>query len=678
MRGSRSPREETQPARVLPADGRARAVVEDVSPAVDGGRFPVKRVTGEELVVEADAFADGHDVLRVEALFRHEDEETWRRAPMRHLGNDRWRGAFVVDRLGRWRYRVRAWVDPFASWLASLRKRVAAGQDPASDLLVGAQALREVAVQAGAARRDLERSAAALSDGTRAVAERVEVALAPELSELVEAHAPPHEPAASEPELVAVVGPPLARCSAWYELFPRSASPDPTRHGTLRDVEALLPYVAEMGFDVLYLPPIHPIGTTFRKGPNNSGVPRPGDPGSPWAIGSEAGGHDAVHPELGTAADLRRLAEAARARGIELALDVAFQTSPDHPWVREHPEWFRRRPDGSIQYAENPPKKYQDIYPFDFECEAWPDLWEALLGIFEHWIGEGVRVFRVDNPHTKSLRFWEWCIGVLGERHPEVILLSEAFTRPRVMQRLAKVGFTQSYTYFPWRNRKEELTEYLTELTSPPVCEYLRGSHWTNTPDILTEHLQLGGRPAFLSRAVLASMLGASWGVYGPAFELCEGRALRDGSEEYLDSEKYQQRHWDLDAPHSLRHVLARLNRIRRENPALQQDRTLLFHQVDNPHLLCWSKTSDDPPNAVLVVVNLDPHHVQSGWVWLDLHPLGLENDVTFQVHDLLSDARYLWRDEGNYVELDPQAMPAQIFRIRRRARTEQDFDYFA
>jgi starch synthase (maltosyl-transferring) len=474
-----------------------------------------------------------------------------------------------------------------------------------------------------------------------------------------------------------------ARFSSWYEFFPRSTGRD-GRHGTFRDAERRLKYVAGMGFDVVYLPPIHPIGTTFRKGKNNNPEAEPGDVGSPWGIGGEAGGHKDIHPDLGTPEDFRRFVARARELNLEVALDVAFQVSPDHPYVREHPEWFRKRPDGTIQYAENPPKKYQDIYPFDFDNEDWRGLWRELKSVFDHWLGEGIRIFRVDNPHTKPFAFWEWAIGEIKREHPDVIFLAEAFTRPKIMYRLAKLGFTQSYNYFPWRNTGPEIAEYFTELTQTGVRELFRPNLWPNTPDILTERLQVGGRAAFAQRLLLAATLGASYGIYGPAFELLEHRPKERGSEEYLDSEKYELRRWDLDSPDSLRELIALVNRIRRENPALQTDRTLRFHGSDNEHILVYSKTgggtgnSGDPgENAILVAVNLDPYHTHAAWVTLDLEALGIEPGQGFQVHDLLTGARYLWQGARNFVQLDPQ-QAAHVFRVRRRTRSEKDFDYFA
>jgi starch synthase (maltosyl-transferring) len=468
-----------------------------------------------------------------------------------------------------------------------------------------------------------------------------------------------------------------ARFGTWYEMFPRSCAADPGRYGTFRDCEARLPYIADMGFDVLYLPPIHPVGHTNRKGKNNSPAARPQEPGSPWAIGSEVGGHKAVDPELGTLQDFRRLIDKAKEHSIEIALDIAFQCSPDHPYVTEHPTWFHRRPDATIQYAENPPKKYEDTYSLDFETEDWQELWEEMKSIVLFWIEQGVRIFRVDNPHTKPFAFWEWLIDEVKRDHPEVILLSEAFTRPKIMYRLAKLGFTQSYTYFAWRNTSWELTQYFTELTQTEVRQHFRPHLWPNTPDILTEYLQSGGRPAFMARLVLAATLGANYGIYGPAFELCESRPREPGSEEYLDSEKYEIKRWDLDRPDSLKEFIARVNRIRRENPALQSDWHLSFHRVDNEQLICYSKRTEDGANVILVAVNLDPHYTQSGWVELDLEELGLDSTQPYQVHDLLGDARYLWNGPHNYVELNPHVLPAHIFRLRRRVRREQNFEYY-
>jgi starch synthase (maltosyl-transferring) len=482
---------------------------------------------------------------------------------------------------------------------------------------------------------------------------------------------------AYEKELPVVVEREKARFSTWYEMFPRSCAGRRGDHGTFEDCERILPYVASMGFDVLYFPPIHPIGFSNRKGKNNSPAAEPGEPGSPWAIGSELGGHKAVHPDLGSLNDLRRLMQKAAEHGIEIALDLAFQCSPDHPYVREHPEWFRSRPDGTLQYAENPPKKYEDIYPIHFETDGWQELFMELKSVVLFWIEQGIRIFRVDNPHTKPFVFWEWLIREIKKDCGEVIFLSEAFTRPKVMYRLAKLGFSQSYTYFAWRNTKGEITRYFQELTGKEIREFFRPNLWPNTPDILTEFLQTGGRPGFMSRLALAATLGASYGIYGPAFELCEGRPREVGGEEYLDSEKYEIKTWNLKDPLSLKDFIARVNRIRKENPALQSNETLRFHECDSDRILCFSKHTEDFSNVIFVVVNLDPHHTHGGWVHFPVEEMGLESRQGFQVHDLLSDARFLWHGSRNYLEIDPRICPAFIFRLRRRLRTERDFDYF-
>jgi starch synthase (maltosyl-transferring) len=674
---------------------KVRVVIENIAPQVDCGRFPAKRAIGETVEVEADVFADGHDSVAVTLLYRHESAAEWQSAPMTALGNDRWRARFLVRNLGRYLYTLTAWVDPMDSWRRGLAKKVEVGQETELDLQQGAALASSIADRAPApdARR-LQEWAHAIADASRDREARTALAQSQGLHELARRYPDPDTLLECDPPLVIRVDRERARYSTWYEMFPRSASTEPGKHGTFADVEKLLPYVASMGFDVLYLPPIHPIGTTERKGPNNRPAAGETDPGSPWAIGSRDGGHKAIHAELGTLEDFRRLLAAAGEVGIEIALDLAFQATPDHPYVTEHPEWFLKRPDGSIQYAENPPKKYQDIYPFHFETENWNTLGNELKSIVDYWIAAGVRIFRVDNPHTKPFAFWEWLIGEVQRIHPDVLFLSEAFTRPKVMYRLAKLGFTQSYNYFPWRNTKRELTEYFRELSRPPVIEFFRANLWPNTPDILTEYLQFGGRAAFMVRLVLAATLGASYGIYGPPFELLESRAREAGSEDYLDSEKYQGRLWDRDRADSLRELIALINRIRRDNAPLQSDRGLKFHDIDNEQLIAYSKSSrlEDGPAAsgnassaagrehdvsILVVVNLDPHHTQSGWLQLDLATLGLPAEGSFQVHDLLSGARFLWRGARNYVALDPAHSPAHVFRIRRRVRTERDFDYF-
>ena len=596
---------------------------------------------------------------------------------MQPLVNDRWRGEFQVAGLGGYRYTVLAWIDRFLTWRRDFDKRIAAGQDVSIDLLIGAELIQAAAENAsGADRQRLSEWVLQLrhEDAKRHLRRIVDDE---ELRVLMDRYGGRDFATTYERELAVVVDRERARFSAWYELFPRSTAKEPGRHGTFRDCEERLPYVARMGFDVLYLPPIHPIGRVNRKGKNNSPEAEPGDSGSPWAIGSEEGGHKAVHPELGTLEDFRRLVASAKEFGIEVALDIAFQCAPDHPYVKEHPEWFRTRPDGTVQYAENPPKKYEDIYPFDFETPEWKELWAELKSIFVFWIQQGVRIFRVDNPHTKPFPFWGWCIGEIKAEYPDIIFLSEAFTRPRMMYRLAKLGFTQSYTYFAWRSTKHELVEYFTELTQTEVAEFFRPNLWPNTPDILTDTLQVGGRPAFALRLALAATLGASYGIYGPAFELLHHRPRHPGSEEYLDSEKYEIRRHDLEQPDSLAEFIGRINAIRRENPALHSDHRLQFHPVDNDMLLCYSKSTEDLSNVVVVVANLDPDHTQSGWVELPLKKLRLEEEQAYQAHDLLTGARYLWHGGRNYVELNPQVSSAHVFRLRRRSRTEQDFEYY-
>jgi starch synthase (maltosyl-transferring) len=662
-------------------DGRVRVVVERVAPSVDGGRFPVKRVVGDSVEVQADCFADGHDVVACALLWRRAAAAQWQETSMRSRGNDRWRADFVVDAIGTWQYTVRAWVDPFLSWQHDFARRVDAGDV-------------RVAAQAGAAL--IEETAQRAKKGTDAKQLRAwagELALAVERGDDIEAlkrigtdeslsaiarRHPDQRHAYTHPQILGVtVERERARFSAWYEFFPRSASDDPARHGTFADCEAWLPYVQQMGFDVIYFPPIHPIGRTRRKGRNNTLEPRPDDLGSPWAIGAAEGGHDAILGELGSLEDFRRLVQRAAEHGIEIALDIAFQCAPDHPWVSEHPQWFKKRVDGAIQYAENPPKKYQDIYPFDFESAQWRELWLALAGVIEHWAEHGVRIFRVDNPHTKAFAFWEWVIARVRAKHPDVIFLSEAFTRPRVMHRLAKLGFSQSYTYYTWRNTKDELVEYFTELTQGPGREYFRPNAWPNTPDILPVALQHGGRAMFMARVALAATLCANYGIYGPAYELLEHEALHSGAEEYLGSEKFERRVWDRSRADSLAGFIAALNRARRDNPALQSDAGLRFLKVDNDQLIAYSKSSPDGSNVVVCIVNLDPHHTHSGWIELDMSVFGVEPRQAYQMHDLISDAYYLWNGPRNYVSLDPLRCPVHVMQLRARLRRENDFDYF-
>ena len=671
---ARAPKAAAKAVRRAVKDGRVRTVIDRVIPEIDGGRFPVKRVSGDTMVVEADVFTDGHDTLTCMLGYRLESDADWTEVPMKALGNDRWRGEFVVERVGRYRYTVTSWVDHFLSWRNEFKRRVDPA-DIASAALVGSKLIAETGNRAARGDAQRLRQWGKQLVATQDTEELKRLVLDEDLAEIALRYPDRRYAAVYDRELAIVVDRLRARFSSWYEFFPRSTSPKPGRHGTFRDCEKHLAYVAELGFDVVYLPPIHPIGRVKRKGKNNALEAAAGDVGSPWAIGSDEGGHKAIHPELGTLEDFRSLVAKARALDIDIALDIAFQTAPDHPYVKAHPEWFTWRPDGTVQYAENPPKKYQDIYPFNFESEDWLGLWDELKSVFDYWIAQGVTVFRVDNPHTKPFPFWEWAVNAIKAEHPEVIFLAEAFTRPKVMHRLAKLGYTQSYTYFAWRNTKHELTEYFNELAHGPGREYFRPNVWPNTPDILTEYMQHGGRPAFIARLLLASTLAASYGIYGPAFELSEHAPREPGSEEYLHSEKYEIRTWDLDREDSLRYLIARVNAIRKENGALQDDGTLAFAATDNDALIAYVKATADLSNALLIVVNLDPHHKQSGWIDLDLAHLALEADIPYQVHDLLTDAQYVWHGRRNYVELPPGM--GHIFAVRRRVRDERDFDYF-
>ena len=650
---------------------RARVVIQSVSPEIDCGRFPIKRILGDKVTVEADVFSVGHDELRCLLLFAKDSEVTWPgQTVMSPLGNDRWRGEFSVTELGVYRYTIQAWIDRFATWRRDLHKRLQAGQDVSVELLIGGKLVEEASKRAkGADAARLKDWARTLLTGTP-LETKVRLAQDDELAGLIQVYAEPRFASVYDKRLTVQVDPERARFSSWYELFPRSWGPK-GQHGTFRDLESRLPYVAQMGFDVLYLPPVHPIGRTFRKGKNNSTSSEPDDPGSPWGIGAREGGHKAIHPDLGTTKDFQSLLAKARDLHLDVALDIALQCAPDHPYVKEHPEWFRRRPDGTIQYAENPPKKYQDIVPIDFESEKWSELWDEMKSIFFFWIDQGVRIFRVDNPHTKPFSFWEWLIAEVKGKHPEVIFLSEAFTRPKVMYRLAKLGFTQSYTYFTWRNTRAELEQYFTELTQTEVREFFRPNLWPNTPDILHAFLQQGGKPAFRVRLVLAALLGASYGIYGPAFELGVNEPFQPGSEEYKNSEKYEIKSWDLDSPASLKDLITRVNQIRKENPALHADRNLRFHPVDNSELICFSKHTDDLSNVILVLVNLSPNRQQSGWLDLPLEEFKLIPGQGYQVQDLLTDASYVWNGGHNFIQLDPAHTPAHIFCIRRKPRPE-------
>jgi starch synthase (maltosyl-transferring) len=644
-----------------PKDLRRTVVIENVAPAVDDGRYPIKRETGDRVEVSADVFKEGHDVLAVFLKYRRADEATWRETPMRFVDNDRWAGAFAVEDNARYLYTIEALPDPFRSWLADLGKRVAAGQDVRSELregaaLVQAAAGRATGADAAALRAWLGRLGADQPDAVAAASDE-------SLAALMDRQLDRADATWAEREYPVTVDRERARFASWYEFFPRSGVAG--RHATFRDAEAQLERAAAMGFDVVYLPPIHPIGRSYRKGRNNTLTAAPGDHGSPWAIGGVEGGHDAVHPDLGTLADFDRFVARARALGLEVALDFAIQCSPDHPWVREHPEWFFHRPDGTIKYAENPPKKYQDVYPVNFYGDDPRPLWQEMKRIVEFWIGHGVLTFRVDNPHTKPVKFWEWLIREVQTTHPETIFLSEAFTRPKMMKVLAKAGFTQSYTYFTWRNARQELQDYLTEITTAPVAEYFRGHLWPNTPDILHETLQRGGLPAFKLRLVLAATLSSLYGIYS-GYELGENEPFAPGSEEYLNSEKYEPKARDWSAPGNLTDLITKVNRLRREHRALQLYRNLAFHAADDPHVLWYSKMTPARDDVVFVAANMDGTAAHVSMVDVPIHDLGIAPDAPYAMHEVLSGVTYQWRGARGYVGLDPARDPAQIFVLRR------------
>jgi len=640
-------------------------VIENVTPKLDGGRYPIKRVIGNVIEVSADIFKDGHDLIAARLLYRRPGEASSRVAPFTYrFDPDRWHGSFKADQIGLWQYDVEAWPDRFGTWRSDLGKRLNAGQDVRPELLEGAGILARMADKlTGAAKVLIGDAAKRLANPTLALDERLKVAFAEDVAELVRAPLFADEASRLERPLEVYVDRAEAVFSAWYELFPRSQGKDPNKHGTFADTARRLPEIAAMGFDVIYLPPIHPIGVTHRKGRNNNPTCVPGDLGSPWAIGAQEGGHTAVHPQLGTLADFEVLVASARDFGLEIALDFALQCSPDHPWVKEHPDWFFVRPDGSIRYAENPPKKYEDIYPINFWCKDRQGLWNACRDAVLFWIARGVKIFRVDNPHTKPLSFWEWLIRDVQAVHPETIFLSESFTRPKRMKSLGKLGFTQSYTYFTWKNTAWELRDYLNELTRTEMADYYRPNFFANTPDILHEFLQTGGRPAFRLRLLLAATLSPTYGIYS-GYELCENLAVHHGSEEYLDSEKYEIRVRDWNAPGNIKQDISKLNRIRREQPALHELTNLSFLKTDYDAILAYRKSA--PGNDLIVVVNLDPHAMHETTVEVPISELGIAPDEAYEMSDLLTGARYVWRGARNYVRLDPVERVGHVFKVSR------------
>lgn len=637
--------------------GQARVIIENVQPQVDGGQYPAKFTTGEYVDVSADIFGDGHDHIRAQVLYKKETRESWSTLELKHQSNDKWTASFPVTEKGFYFFTIRAWVDHFETWYDGFLKKTRAGLDVHVELMEGAALLKKI----GKGDPYFQSLAKEFADPKK-YSEAIQKVSSPTFQKIVHEHPLIEHETLFEKELKLIVECKKANFSAWYELFPRSASLDGS-HGNFKDVIRLLPRISTMGFDVLYLPPIHPIGKINRKGKNNNVQAEPGEPGSPWAIGSDEGGHKSIHPGLGSLADFKRLIAEAKKLNIDIAMDIAFQCAPDHPYVKEHPQWFKQRPDGSIQYAENPPKKYQDIYPFNFESEDWKNLWEELRSVFEFWIEQGVKVFRVDNPHTKPIRFWQWVISEINRKHEDIIFLSEAFTRPRIMASLAKVGFTQSYTYFTWRVTKDEIIEYLNELIYSPSRYYFRPNFWPNTPDILPFHLQHQGENIFIIRLAMAATLSASYGVYGPVYEFYENLPVA-GREEYLNSEKYEIRKHDWKRSNRMTDIMTMLNRARKEHPALQSTWNLQFCTIHDPNLLAFVKAAEDLSDIFLIVINLDPHQRHSGYVQMPIDRLRLHNGINIKLHDLITNEHYTWTQEWNYVELDPFKMPFHLFKL--------------
>jgi len=657
-------------------DGRVRVVIENVKPCVDAGAFPIKRVAGEAVTVWADCFCDSHEMLGARVMYRKSGESQWNYEPMEYVDNDRWRGGFTVNELGDYEYGVEAWVDHFLTWRSGFKKKYEVNSIEEADYTAGLSLLERA--HSRILPKDLsafERLRSIITFSSDEAA-RFETVYGDELLQIMR-HAPDTELSYRSASILHVtVDRKRASFSSWYEFFPRSCTGNPARHGTLRDAAEYLPQIKAMGFDVVYLPPIHPIGEKKRKGKNNSTLAAANDVGSPWAIGSRFGGHKDIEPSLGSFHEFELFVAAAEKNGLEAALDIAFQCAPDHPYISDHPEWFTVRPDGSIQFAENPPKKYEDIVPFNFETKEWEPLWEELKSVVLFWIEKGVRIFRVDNPHTKPFAFWQWLISEVKEEYPEVIFLSEAFTRPKVMNRLAKLGFTQSYTYFTWRNSKAEITRYMSELTTGELKEYFRPNFWPNTPDILPQILQFGGESAFALRLILAATLSSNYGIYGPAFEQAVSAGIK-GKEEYDHSEKYEIYAWDHSKGERLTALITALNKARHENSALQSNRFLEFYHIDNDYMLFYGKRTADLSNIILVVVNLDPFHLQKGRLKMPLYEFGIETGESYLLEDLLTGCRYVWHEAQNEIALDPATCGAAVFKLERRLNREVNFDYY-
>lgn len=643
-------------------EGKKRVTIENVYPQLDCGKFPIKRVINEKVEVSADIFVDGHDKVKASIIFRNNKKEEWKSVPMEFIGNDHWKGSFFPEALGPYEYTIEAWVDHFTTWQYGLKKKFEDNQDIKTEMLIGAELIEQALQNSPVGGKKNLLQAIDLLKANQNEAKTVSFALSDEVSVMMES-LNEKDKVSTYKILPLKVESKLALFSAWYEFFPRSTAAGEGQHGTFQDCERILPEIARMGFDVVYLPPIHPIGISHRKGLNNATTAKEGDPGSPWAIGGKEGGHKAIHPQLGNFSDFESMVKKAKDLNLNIALDFAIQCSPDHPYVKDHPDWFKWRPDGTVQYAENPPKKYQDVLPVNFETEDWENLWKELKSIVDFWIEKGVRIFRVDNPHTKPFKFWEWLIAEVHAKHPDIIFLAEAFTRPRIMEKLAQVGFNQSYTYFTWRNSKEEFQEYLAELTKTDRREYFRPNFWPNTPDILPISLEEKGEPSFLIRLFLASTLSSNYGIYGPLFEFGVNKAY-PGKEEYIDSEKYEIKLWDWNKNSKVKELITKINQIRKENSALQSTWNIEFHQTDTPKIICYSKTDEGMENKLLFIASLDPIHTQSGWIQVPLKNFGLTEADPFVMRDLISGEQYTWKGEWNYVELRPHIMPVHLFRL--------------
>lgn len=643
---------------------QSRIVIENITPQLDGGNHSIKAVVNEIIPVTADVLCDGHDLIAASLCYQHENTNKWQEVRMSEVSNDQWQASFTAEKQGAYSYKIQGWVDYALNWQYGIGRKIEDGQTVTSELLEGVEYLQKIAKKATKKEKEYLEKLASQFENAADYTQAIAAASSEKLKEIFTKY--PEKFLMNESAvLMAYVDREKARFSTWYEFFPRSASQTEGVHGTFKDCADLLPRVAKMGFDTLYFPPIHPIGAINRKGKNNTTEAFEGDVGSCWGIGSTEGGHMDIHPELGSKADFKALVATAKEQGIEIAMDFALQAAPDHPWVKEHPEWFKWRPDGTVQYAENPPKKYQDILPIYFESKDWKNLWDEMLATALYWIEEfGIQVYRVDNPHTKPYYFWNWLIAEVKKKHPSVLFLAEAFTKPKVMNQLAKQGFTQSYTYFTWRNNKQELIEYVEELTQTDQRWYFRPNFWPNTPDINPWALQGGNETVHLQKYFLAATLSSNTGIYGPVFEYMQGAAL-PGKEEYLDSEKFQIRHWDWTIETKLTTLITKINKIRKEHKALQQTNGIKFLAVENEQLLAYYKYDQQRDSEIIAVVNLDPYYQQNGWIQMPLNDLGISEGHQVRVHDLITGSSYLWDKEWCFVELHP-ALPFHLFKIEK------------